>query len=76
MKTRQIFKIFWYGFNVSCTYYYNTVNPYRLYAYKPGIDKYGYHMKHKKQIAAYADLSSVLYHLYQLSLENRIETVK
>ena len=72
MKTTQLFKLSWHGFCVSCIYVYNTVNPYRFYAYVPGIDKYGYPTKRRKQIAAYADLTSVLYHLYQLSADKNL----
>lgn len=73
MKTRQIFKISWYDFIVSCSYVYGTVNPYRLYAYIPGTDRYGYPTKHRKQIALYADFTSVLYHLYKLSIDKKYE---
>lgn len=72
MKT-QVFKIKWFVGNsiwLSCVYFHNdTINPYRLYKHYIAKGKDGYNTEHKKQIAKYGDLTSVLYHVYQLSVK-------
>ena len=69
MKRKQITKISWNGFNVSCVYVYDTVNPYRIYIHSMVRNKYGYYTERRKQIAAYADMSSTMYHIYKLVYE-------
>ena len=68
MKTTQVFNLKWGKVRVSCVYIHNTTNPYRLYTLTRATDRYGYPTEHRKQIAKYADLTSVLYHVYRLSL--------
>lgn len=36
------------------------INPYRLYIVYKSIDRYGYPAEHKKQVARYQDMSSIL----------------
>ena len=69
MKRTQIAKISWHGFNVSCVYLYDTVNPYRIYIHSMTRNKYGYYTESRKQIAAYADMTSAMYHIYKLSYQ-------
>lgn len=39
---------------------------YRLYLFFPARDKYGYCTEHKKQLAAYGDMFSVICHIFDL----------
>lgn len=39
---------------------------YRLYLFFPARDKYGYCTEHKKQLAAYGDMHSVICHISDL----------
>lgn len=41
-------------------------NPYRLYLVYPDKDRYGYPTRHKKQLAVYGDMSSVICHIRDL----------
>lgn len=36
---------------------------YRLYLFYPGKDKYGYCTEHRKQLASYGDMHSVICHI-------------
>lgn len=41
-------------------------NIYRLYLFYPGKDKYGYMTEHRKQLACYGDMHSVICHVYDM----------
>jgi len=45
-------------------------NPYRLYLIYPAHDKYGYPTKHRKQLAQYADMTSIICHIKDLYLNS------
>lgn len=38
-------------------------NVYRLYLVYPGQDKYGYYTEHRKQLATYGDMHSIICHI-------------
>ena len=41
-------------------------NPYRLYLVYPDKDRYGYPTRHRKQLAVYGDMTSVICHIRDL----------
>lgn len=48
-------------------------NPYRLYLFFPAKDRYGYPTEHRKQIAEYGDMHSIVCHvsdLYKVGMQN------
>lgn len=48
-------------------------NPYRLYISYPAQDRYGYYTRHKKCIAAYEDMCSILCHIRDIYLYSGFE---
>ena len=66
-KTAIVFKPEWHLTKLSCKYISGKINPYRLYMHLWYTDKGNkWPTEHKKQIASYADLTSVMYHVYKL----------
>ena len=61
-KTTKVLEIKDYP-HLVCVRHNGSVNPYRLYLFYPGKDKFGYSTEHKKQLAAYADIHSVICHI-------------
>ena len=67
-KTIQIFNIEWRNIRLSCKYMTGKTNPYRLYKHEwYRSDDCEWPKEHKLQIASYADLTSVMYHVYKLT---------
>lgn len=67
-KTATIFKVEWFNLRLSCKYLSGKTNPYRLYCHKWYIDEFHtYPTEHIKQIAAYGDLTSVMFYVYTLT---------
>ena len=71
MKSKKLFSIDHNGLYISCVYIHGTINPYRIYNhYVSAHPVYGYPVKHRKQIAAYGDMSSTMYHVYKMAYDN------
>ena len=60
MKTKKVMDLGWYGKNYICIYDFTAKrNPYKLY------EEYYNLGNHRKKIAEYMDLDSVLFHILQ-----------
>lgn len=50
-------------------------NPYRLYLVYPDKDKYVYPTRHRKQLAVYGDMASVICHIRDLYIYGRFQFI-
>jgi hypothetical protein len=66
MATHKVLSIHDHPFYLECVRNSKTVNPYLLYILYPGTDRYGYPAKHRRKLAAYGDMHSIICHVNDL----------